>query len=397
MRRLLPLCLCLSLFCAPRLFFGGQEVETKDGVRIVHNTKALWGKTPKPQLEKIRTMGDLDTADEHVAFYMPLDMALDKEGNLYVLDTGNHRIQKFSPEGGYVATFGRQGNGPGEFHFPTSLDIDGSGNLIVGSQYSRKIQYLDTSGEERESLVVTEDFSQFVRALGAERLLTAAGRSSFFRDENIKAPDPLFQFMDRKGHVLGTFGKPRDYRNGLLNASGNSIHFCVGPDDSIYAGFQNQNRIDKYSPEGEIIWRTDRPMKFNTTKPLAKGKIERKGGGIFIRGPRWNKCTEAVAADAKGRVWVFTLRRQLKEDERAGTNINMSGSASGMQISMRPSSSGEVVTTDAYVLDVFDPQGAFLHSYPLDHFGGIMRFHGDRLYILDSLRRMQVHVYRIVE
>lgn len=68
MRRLLPLCLCLSLFCAPRLFVGGQEVETKDGVRIVHNTKALWGKTPKPQLEKIRTMGDLDTADEHVAF-----------------------------------------------------------------------------------------------------------------------------------------------------------------------------------------------------------------------------------------------------------------------------------------------------------------------------------------
>ena len=66
MRRLLPLCLCLTLFCAPHLFVCGQEVETRDGVRIVHNTKALWGKIPKLQLEKIRTMGDLDTTDEHV-------------------------------------------------------------------------------------------------------------------------------------------------------------------------------------------------------------------------------------------------------------------------------------------------------------------------------------------
>ena len=398
MKRFMPLFFLIILLWAGSVFSGGQDVETKDGVRTVHNKKPQWGNSPKIQLEKIRTMGDLDTLDEHVAFYMPLDMALDKEGNLYVLDTGNHRIQKFSPEGEYLATIGRQGQGPGEFHFPTSLDIDGDGNLIVCAPYSKKIQFIDPSGEELKSLVVTEDFSRYVRTLGKDRFLTAASRSSFFSDDKNKTPDPLIQVMDRQGKVLETFGKPKDFKNALLSSSGNSIEFFVGPNGSIYVSFQNQNRIEKYSPQGLITWRADRPMNFKTEKPLSKGKVERfKGGGISVEGASWNKCSEAVGADDKGRVWVITFRRQLKEDEEAGTSTRMSRNAQGAQISMKPNFSGEVESTDAFNLEVFDSEGAFLYSYPLDHFGDLIRFHGDRLYILDGLRRMQVHVYQIKE
>ena len=398
MKRFMPLFFLMIVLCAGPVFSGGQDVETKDGVRTVHNKKPQWGKSPKIQLEKIRTMGDLDTLDEHVAFYMPLDMALDKDGNLYVLDTGNHRIQKFSPEGEYMATIGRQGQGPGEFHFPTSLDIDDDGQLIVCAPYSKKIQFIEPSGKELKSLVVTEDFSRHVRALGKDRFLTAASRSSFFRDDKSKKPDPLIQVMDRQGKVLETFGKPKDYRDALLNSSGNSIEFSVGPAGFIYISFQNQNRIEKYSPTGLISWRSDRPMKFKTEKPLFKGKVERfKGGGISVEGASWNKCSEAVAADDKGRVWVITFRRQLKEEEEAGTSTRMSRNDQGAQISMKPNFSGEVTSTDAFSLEVFDSEGAFLYSFPLDHFGELIRFHGDRLYILDGLRRMQVHVYLIKE
>ena len=139
-------------------------------------------------------------------------------------------------------------------------------------------------------------------------------------------------------------------------------------------------------------------MKFKTEKPLFKGKVERfKGGGISVEGASWNKCSEAVAADDKGRVWVITFRRQLKEEEEAGTSTRMSRNDQGAQISMKPNFSGEVTSTDAFSLEVFDSEGAFLYSFPLDHFGELIRFHGDRLYILDGLRRMQVHVYQIKE
>ena len=398
MKHFFSLSLLLILICSPAVISYAQDMETKDGVRIVHNKKPLWVKSPKIQIEKIRTMGDIDTTDEHVAFYMPLDMALDKAGNLYVLDSGNHRIQKFSPEGQYLSTIGRQGQGPGEFHFPTSLDVDKNDTLFVCSQFSKKIQVLDSSGKELESLVVTEDFSRYVRTLGNNRLLTAASRGSFFSDDKNNKPDPLFQIMDRQGKVLETFGEPEDFKDELQNSSGNSIFFYVGPNDFIYSSFQNRNRIEKYSPDGRIIWRADRPLKFKTEKPLFKGKIERfKGGGISVESAKWNRCSEAVGADSKGRVWVITLVRQLKEEEEAGTSTRMSRTNRGAEISMRPNFSGEVSETDAYILEVFDPEGVFLYSYPLDHFADIIRFHGDRLYIMDRLRRMQVHVYRLVE
>jgi hypothetical protein len=146
----LSLVLCLAAaFVVPAL---GQKIETVNGVRIVHNRgEGIWAKSPRIALEKIRAIGDIEAESEEVAFYMPLDMSLDAEGNLYVLDTGNHRIQKFSPEGVYLATIGRQGQGPGEFTFPGSLDVDGAGGLIVASPYGMKIQFLDTSGVERGS------------------------------------------------------------------------------------------------------------------------------------------------------------------------------------------------------------------------------------------------------
>ena len=63
---------------------------------------------------------------------------------------------------------------------------------------------------------------------------------------------------------------------------------------------------------------------------------------------------------------------------------------------MRPWSEDEIPpTTDAYVLEVFDAEGVLLQRFPLDHYADVLRISGDRLYILDKIRRMQVHVYRI--
>ena len=82
------------------LVFAGQKVETVDGVRLVHNTGlGAWGKTPKVTLEPVRALGDVGTADENLAFYMPANLILDVAGNMYVLDSGNHRIQILTPDG----------------------------------------------------------------------------------------------------------------------------------------------------------------------------------------------------------------------------------------------------------------------------------------------------------
>jgi hypothetical protein len=110
-----------------------------------------------------------------------------------------------------------------------------------------------------------------------------------------------------------------------------------------------------------------------------------------------NRCSEAISSDDHGRVWVITLDRQLKKEEAAYTSVSISHSDGNSTVTMAPRSEGEVYATDAYRLDVLDPEGVLLGQFPLDHFADIILISGDRLFILDKLRRMQVVEYRIHE
>jgi 6-bladed beta-propeller len=58
-------------------------------------------------------------------------LAVDSQGLVYVSDSGNARIQVFTPEGRFVRQFGSFGYGPGEFDSPADLTVDGAGNVYV--------------------------------------------------------------------------------------------------------------------------------------------------------------------------------------------------------------------------------------------------------------------------
>lgn len=78
-------------------------------------------------------------------FYYPTYAAVDKAGNLFVSDTGNFRVQKFSPQGEPLAQFGQQGDALGHFAWPKGIDVDDSGHLYVVDARFPNIQIFDTS------------------------------------------------------------------------------------------------------------------------------------------------------------------------------------------------------------------------------------------------------------
>ena len=66
-----------------------------------------------------------DPSDPETLFYRALDMAVDDSGNIYIADTGNHRVQVFDHDGNFVRTLGRRGQGPGELEHPNRVEIVG--------------------------------------------------------------------------------------------------------------------------------------------------------------------------------------------------------------------------------------------------------------------------------
>lgn len=76
-------------------------------------------------------------------FATPVGLAVDSEGNLYVADSGNNRIQKFDRDGRFVAQVGSLGTGDGQFHEPWGVAIDSEGNIYVADTWNHRIQKFD--------------------------------------------------------------------------------------------------------------------------------------------------------------------------------------------------------------------------------------------------------------
>src|SRR5882762_1405082 len=62
-------------------------------------------------------------------FSSPDGVATDALGNVYVADTGNHRVQKFDRLGNFITQWGSTGTGDGQFTLPLGAAVDAAGNV----------------------------------------------------------------------------------------------------------------------------------------------------------------------------------------------------------------------------------------------------------------------------
>ncbi len=125
-------------------------------------------------------------------FDSPTGIAVDGSGNVLVADTGNGRIETFSPTGAFLSIIGTKGSGQGQFAHPNGIAIDRVGDIYVADAGNHRVLKLK--------------------------------------------PDGTF-IAEWKGPELGFYGPRR---------------IGVGPDDSIYVVDQGHNRIVKFSPDGQV-------------------------------------------------------------------------------------------------------------------------------------------------
>ena len=76
----------------------------------------------------------------HGQFSTPVGIALDSSGNVYVSEERNNRVQKFTATGTFIGTWGTLGSGDGQFNAPMGIAIDSAGYVYVADTLNNRIQ-----------------------------------------------------------------------------------------------------------------------------------------------------------------------------------------------------------------------------------------------------------------
>lgn len=91
-------------------------------------------------LRKIGTTGHNHELTTPGDMAKPTGLAVDADGNLYVCDTLNNRIEVFDADGKFISTYGKNGDGPGYFARPKGITVDSDGHIWVADGMQDRVQ-----------------------------------------------------------------------------------------------------------------------------------------------------------------------------------------------------------------------------------------------------------------
>ncbi len=343
-------------------------VEEIDGVRYVHNHAPVQGDDPSLGLQLIKTIGSTETDDDRYILLLPLDAVTGDDGSLFIMDSRRPAIRKYGPDGVFVADFGREGSGPGEFRGSICMDRDRAGNLYFTDMYNARLGSFSPTGEIRPGVLLKSFFHTF-------RLLSD-GRIAGLDLSREEDPPKVARLLDAEGNPIGTFGESYEHEESFMDFMLNMSTIARDDDDGIYISFDHHNRIDKYSPGGELVMQIDRPLPYAVEHGMKAVTAEIEGEEVADLEPDLTHVSGGIGVDGSGRIWVLTFVEQPEDD----------GSALALMENATQNTRFEVFASD----------GVLLGYVPIPVDMSRFRVFGDRLLILDAYWNACVYEFRIV-
>ncbi|MBU1700476.1 MAG: hypothetical protein KJ970_10285 [Candidatus Eisenbacteria bacterium] len=330
MRRILWVALMAVFLTATGVVAG--EVVTIDGVTHIKNSAQPDQGIEKLELKELwRAGGDTDEA----IFGLIIKCLVDKEGNIYLLDTQLSEVSVYSPEGVNIKTLSREGDGPGEIRGPADMLFLPDGTLGILQAMPGKIVKVDlegnpagnitaTSGEAAEGLVV------FTNAAGNETGLIISG-VKITPGETGQTRTHFIASFDLEGNEKVRYYEQNqiwDFTNFELSEKNQYFphgrYTALSEDGRVYTTpYRNDYIINVYKPDGtidRIIEREYEPVKRNETEMnLINSAMEAARAQFPFEIKTSIEETEPdisrLFVDSAGLLWVLTSHGQRNENE----------------------------------------------------------------------------------
>ena len=227
------------------------RVDTVGGVVHVFNA----GDAPEWELAPVVSIGPRSAleSDTPEAFGSVLGVAFGAGGDVFVADGMNRQVRVFGPGGEHLRTFGRQGDGPGEFRNLNSLAWVGSKLLTLDFGAGRVGEF----SPDGEWLGQRSEFGGIGGGGGALRLYPVAANHAFVRTYSPARGEMIFAGHDDSGpteDTLPTLRAPEGTVSGITCTSATMLRSYPipfaprivqhpGPDGTIYSAVTDQYRI----------------------------------------------------------------------------------------------------------------------------------------------------------
>lgn len=173
---------CCTISCAIQRDTGTTE-RNVNGVRerIYHD---LIPPDIDPYAIEAGLIFGTDQSEETYLLTIASPRALADDGTLYILDARQTLAHRFAPDGTYISSFGRKGQGPGEFSVLQDLTLD-EGQLYTNDPFNRRITIMGLDGSLIE-VVTFPDETPTSRFVVPYRFTN--GRGYLLIEKNIQVP-----------------------------------------------------------------------------------------------------------------------------------------------------------------------------------------------------------------
>jgi hypothetical protein len=152
-------------------------------------------------------------------------------GRILVADSGNHRVQAFDSQGGFVAEFGSYGNGEGQFNNPQGLAVDPSGRVLVVDQGNNRIVALSFDGQAFGYL------DSYTAGFGAPTGVAVAAWGHIVVADT---GNNRVAVVDAEGNFVAEYTEPNDRYAGSFNAPRG---VAIGRDGSLVIADTGNQRV----------------------------------------------------------------------------------------------------------------------------------------------------------
>ncbi len=188
-----------------------------------------------PEGEKIRTFGQLNTA---------YGVTVDKDDNIYVVEAGNHRVNKFSSDGEFVAAVGSHGSGNLQFN-----------NTPVGICYNKRDNNLYVPDQSNHRIQVLSTELKFVRCFGTpvygNGQLQSPVYATFDSANNLYVTEYAnhrVQVFTGEGQFLRTFSQKADGQK-----LSHPCAIAIDSSDTVYVSENGPHHVSVFTSQGAYI------------------------------------------------------------------------------------------------------------------------------------------------